>query len=238
MVHRLCEFTFLVSADHFNFFGLAEVGNSQWKHPNHATIQEAFRKTNLVFVQTYTPYPKPLRSRNPFTGHPYTLTKVLGRGVIDTNPAFKSIKEAITKRVDYLSLMDATGVDDPTLRFPARMEVAITGVNLDFLRSLDLTVLVRDVLQNRLLLEVSGLGITGNCPRLSPLLGQYHDPQALHGSHHQRPLLPHGGGSRGTDRLPHHTGDRHRVSYSTCLRATSTTRSMPLSGRTASPSRT
>ena len=86
---------------------LAEVGNSQWTHPNNATIQGAFRVTNLVFVQTYTPYPILIRSKNPFAGHPYTLTKILGRGV-DTNPAFNRIQEAVTKRVDYLSLMDAT----------------------------------------------------------------------------------------------------------------------------------
>ena len=40
--------------------------------------------------------------------------------------------------------MDATGVDDPSLGIPARMEVAVTGEDLDFLRNLDLTVLVRD----------------------------------------------------------------------------------------------
>ena len=66
--------------------------------------------------------------------------------MIDTNPAFKRAKEAVTKRVDYLSLMNATGVDDLSLRFPAQMEVAVTGEDLDFLRNLDLTVVVRDVL--------------------------------------------------------------------------------------------
>ena len=151
-MHKLFEITFLVS---------------QWMHPSNATIQGAFPGTNLVFVQTYMPYPKPMRNKNPFAGHPYTLTKVLGKGVIDNNPAFKNVKEAVTKRVEYLSLMDATGVDVPSLRIPTRMEVAVTGEDLDFLRNLDLTVLVRDVLQNRLLLEVSGLGITGNGPRVT-----------------------------------------------------------------------
>ena len=129
------------------------MGNVRWTHSSNGVIEQAFQG---AFLQLYTPYPKPLRNRKPFTGHPYTLTKVLGTGVINDNPHFKCDKKAIENRVDYRSLMEAIANDDLHQRFEARVEVAATSTDLDFLRNLDVTVVAEELVANNLLIvEVS-----------------------------------------------------------------------------------
>ena len=71
------------------------------------------------------------------------------------SPNFKGVKKAVETRADYLSLIEAIAMDDPLHRFEARVEVAATSGDLDFLRTLDVTVVAEEMLGNNLLLEVS-----------------------------------------------------------------------------------
>ena len=80
---------------------------------------------------------------------------MLGRGVIFDNPNFKGVRKAVETRADYLGPMEAIAVDDPCHRFEARVEVAATSTNLDFLRMLDVSVVAEEMVTNKLLLEVS-----------------------------------------------------------------------------------
>ena len=56
--------------------------------------------------------------------------------VINDNPHFKGVKKVVKKCVDYLSLLEAIALDDPCQRFEARVEVAATSTDLDFLQNL------------------------------------------------------------------------------------------------------
>ena len=80
---------------------------------------------------------------------------MLGRGVVLDNPNFKGVGKAVESRTDYLGLMEAIAVDDHGHRFEARMEVTATSTNLDFLRTLDVSVVAEEMVTNKLLLEVS-----------------------------------------------------------------------------------
>ena len=89
---------------------------------------------------------------------------MLGRGVVLQNPNFKDVGKAVESQTDYLGLMEAIAVDDPNHRFEARVEVAATSTNLDFLRTLDVSVVAEEMVSNNLLLEVSLFYLT----RLGP----------------------------------------------------------------------
>ena len=80
---------------------------------------------------------------------------MLGRSVVLDNPNFKDVGKAVQRKTDYLGLMEAIAVDDPWHRFEARVEVAATSTNLDFLRMLDVSVVAEEMVTNNLLLEVS-----------------------------------------------------------------------------------
>ena len=82
-----------------------------------------------------------LQEQEAIHGNPYTLSKVLGTGVVNDNPHFKGVMKMVENHVDYLSLLEAIALDDPHQRFEARVKVAATSTELDFMQNLDVAVL-------------------------------------------------------------------------------------------------
>ena len=131
------------------------MGNAYCFWPTVPLLETTVSDATVTYLQLYTPYPKPLRERKPFTARPYTLTKVLGQDVVTSNPRFSAIKDATQGRVDYTSLIEASGAANPHHRFAARIEFVARSHNTDFMRTMDIRALADGVISEGMVFEVS-----------------------------------------------------------------------------------
>lgn len=133
-------------------FGLSELGSAYAADPTNPDLTEGVDGHRVTYVQLYTSTVKAMESRVPLQGRPHLLTYLLGEGYVSTSRRFREVWQEVDTQRTKLELLEACQPDVP---FDARFELVLTEDDPSFLASIRHRALVRSLVLDGLLVQVS-----------------------------------------------------------------------------------
>ena len=100
------------NTNRYPLMGLWEASSVTMTFPRSITLQDAWPSSaqdvvHCTYAQAYTPFTKPLENSRPCHDHPFLFTYLLGRNLVQRDPAFKHIAECTVELKEIRALQEA-----------------------------------------------------------------------------------------------------------------------------------